>query len=175
MIESEKIRLWAIEKDDLIKNYLWANDPELIYLAGMQILPKSYWEITQWYESILREQNRKVYAIKTHEGDYIGNIELNNLDWRSKSAEIGLIIGDQNFRQKGFGNQALQCILELAFKELGLNRLSAHILEYNKPALDLFEKVGFKKEGIMRKAFFTKDKFHDIICLGILSEEYKIH
>ncbi|MEW6280937.1 MAG: hypothetical protein AB1758_20145, partial [Candidatus Eremiobacterota bacterium] len=76
MLEGKLIRLWALERHDLLKNYQWANDRELIRLAGMNPLPKSVWEVERWYESASTSATTQVFAIKTPEGDYLGNIDL---------------------------------------------------------------------------------------------------
>ena len=74
MINGENIRLWAIERDDLINNYVWANDPEIISSSGLPPYPMSFFEIEKWYENILINPLIRVFAIKLKTSEYIGNI-----------------------------------------------------------------------------------------------------
>ncbi|MFP4496682.1 MAG: GNAT family N-acetyltransferase [Vulcanimicrobiota bacterium] len=172
MIPGKKINLWAIEREDLLQNYLWANDPEIVKLAGMDVIPKTAWDIEKWYETNLSNPNIQEFAIKMDDGTYIGNIELTNMDWRSGTAEIGILIGDRNRRNKGFASEALRMTARYAFEELGLHRIYAKVLSFNQKAQKLFETNGYQKEGVLREAFFTWGKYWDVTVYSILDREF---
>jgi RimJ/RimL family protein N-acetyltransferase len=173
LLRGEKAYLCALERFDLVKNYGWGNDPELIHLAGIQPYPKSSWEVEKWYECSLTNPNSRLFALKTRDGEYIGNVELSRIDWRAGSAEVGLIIGEKEFWNRGIGEEALLLILEFAFGELRLHRISARILEHNARALRCFEKVGFIREGIERESFYQNGQYFSIIQMGILRREFE--
>lgn len=172
MIAGKRLRLWSIEKEDLLKNYIWGNDPEIISVAGMSPYPISFFEIERWYNNISTNPAIRVFAVKTNEGEYIGNIELSNINWRARKAEIGIAIGEKEYWHKGFGTESLELVMDFAFNEMNLERLQANVLESNSKAIDFFQKAGFIKEGILRKAFYNNGKFCDIILLGLLKSEY---
>ncbi|HXE72424.1 MAG TPA: GNAT family protein [Candidatus Nitrosotenuis sp.] len=173
MIPGNLIRLWPLERHDLLKNYQWANDRQLIRLAGMSPLPKSVWEIERWYESVAQNPEVQVYSIKTAEGDYIGNIELLHLDSRSGHAEIGLLIGERGYWGKGYGSDAVDTLCRFAFQELRLHRLYARVLEYNERARRTFEKLGFRLEGTERETYYHQGRYWDASVLGLLDREYR--
>ncbi|MHB2018374.1 MAG: GNAT family N-acetyltransferase [Candidatus Xenobia bacterium] len=171
MIPCTRLRLWALEKFDLSKNYHWGNDPELISFTGMSPYPKSLWEIEKWYEGVLTNANARLFTIKTNEGEYIGNIELNSIDWRVGKCELGLMLGEKTFWNQGWGAEAIQGAVKFAFEHMRMERVSARVLDFNLRAQKCFEKCGFKREGVERHAFFAEGRYHDIVMFGILRGE----
>ncbi|MBI3929544.1 MAG: GNAT family N-acetyltransferase [Armatimonadetes bacterium] len=154
-----------------MKNYQWGNDRELINLAGMNPLPKSALDIDRWYETVHTSQDVQVYAIKTPDGDYLGNIELRDIDPRCGRAEVGIIIGDRQSWTQGYGADALSALCRFAFRELRFHRLYARVLENNPRAQGLFRKCGFKQEGLARESHFSAGRHWDVILFGLLSDE----
>lgn len=172
MLEGKRIRLWALERYDLLKNFTWGNDRELINLTGMQPYPKSSWEVERWYETVVNSLASRIFAIKTKEGEYIGNIELSSIDPRSARAEMGLILGERQFWNQGYGEEAIRLVLEFAFGEMRLHRVYARILDYNAMAQRCFEKCGFAREGVERESHFSKGRYWDVIQMSILDHEF---
>lgn len=64
-------------------------------------------------------------------------------------------------------------LMRYAFNELRLNRINVGVLEYNAASLRVCEKVGFKVEGVKRKAIYKGGKFHDLVMLGCLKSDYE--
>ena len=173
MIAGKNVRLWPLERHDLIKNYQWANNRELVRLAGMQPLPKSAGEIERWYETTIGAADMRIFSIKTPDGDYLGNIELRDLDQRCGRAEIGIVIGEADYQNKGYGSDALMTLCRFAFRELRMHRLYARVLETNARAQRTFKKVGFKEEGVERQAHYSRGRHWDILMLGMLRGDLK--
>lgn len=173
MIQGDLIRLWPLERHDLLKNYQWANDRELARFAGMNPSPRSVLEIERWFEGVANNPEIRIFSIKTAEGDYLGNIELRELDLRCGCAEIGILLGERAWWGRGCGTEALRLLLAFAFQDLRLHRLSARVLESNPRALHCFEKCGFLREGIEREAHYQDGRFWDVHLLGLLASEWE--
>ena len=172
MIPGKDINLWAIERSDLMQNYYWANDPEIVKLTGMVPFPKSSWDVDRWYESLQGNNSIFTYAIKLNNGDYIGNIEISNIDWRTRKGEIGVMLGGDNTRGKGLGSQAIKLLTGFAFEQMNFNRIYARILEFNNPAIKAFTKCGYIKEGEEREGFYIDGKYYNVLMFSILKKEY---
>jgi len=172
VIISDHLQLWALERHDLIKNYGWGNDRELALLTGMSPLPKTSFELERWYEGVVANPGLKLFAIKTHQGENIGNAELAQIDWRIRRAEVGVMIGEREYWNQGYGREAVQLLAELAFMEMNLHRLEARVLSYNHRARRCFQSCGFKSEGILREAHYGLGKYHDIHLYGLLRPDY---
>lgn len=73
---------------------------------------------------------------------------------------------------QGIGRDAFELLLNYAFNELNFHRLSLRVFSFNRRAITLYKKLGFKEEGIMREAFYRSGQWHDIHMMGILKGEY---
>ena len=173
MIASENLCLWTIERQDLTKNFLWANDMELTRWAGATPMPRSSQDVEQWFRNLGLDPEKHIFAIKTHQGDYLGNIELRGLDLRCGCAELGIIIGERNAWNKGYGTEAVRSLCRFGFGELRLHRIFAHTLSNNPRAAHLFTKCGFIHEGTQRQAYFQNGTYLDIEMWGLLADEYR--
>jgi RimJ/RimL family protein N-acetyltransferase len=98
----------------------------------------------------------------------IGGAELVAIDWRNRSAELAVWIGDHTYRQRGCGSDALRLALGYAFGVLGLHRVSYRISAPNVAALRCYESVGFVEEGRLREAQYRDGGYHDVVLLGVL-------
>lgn len=157
----------------MLSNYKWGNSRELIERTGMPPFPKSAAEIDRWFENGVDGGECKIFAIKTKDGDYVGNIELRNIEMRAGHSEIGLFLGDPANRGKGYGSQAIRVLSRFAFQEMRLHRLYAKILEANRPAQNAFARCGYKLEGTEREAHFGQGRYHNVLIYGMLSGELK--
>jgi len=172
LIQGKNIALWALEKYDLLKNLQWANDRELISLTGMPVFPKSMIELEAWYVQAVKNPTNKCFTIKTNDGLYIGNIELNSIDWISRSLEIGILIGDRACRNKGFGTEATIIMLDLIFKQMDFQRVYLNVGTHNTGAIKLYEKCGFSIEGKKRNSFFFDNHYVDVLEMSLLKDEF---
>ncbi|MFX0082472.1 MAG: GNAT family N-acetyltransferase [Candidatus Hodarchaeota archaeon] len=118
-----------------------------------------YWEQYAQYNYIIE--------LKEPPTSRIGSISLWNINWRHNRAEVGIWINRLNWN-KGYGKKALNLIKIIAFNHLKLNRLEAHIAIDNQKSINLFEKCGFKREGILEGYLNFHGMYHDAIVLACL-------
>ena len=93
-------------------------------------------------------------------------------EWNNQCGLLAIGIGEEKFRSKGYGTDALRLILRYAFFELNLNRVGLDVISYNKRAVRAYEKVGFKVEGTMRESVLRDGHKYDRIIMSILRNEY---
>lgn len=105
------------------------------------------------------------------ENELVGEIGLKSIRWYNRKGEIHLAL-KKEFRGKGLGRAALELLIEYTFNTLNFHRLEAEIVAYNKASQKLFEKMGFRQEGILREAKYYQGKYHDIFRYGLLKSEY---
>jgi RimJ/RimL family protein N-acetyltransferase len=172
MIPGKRVNLWALEKADLVKNYTWANDPEIIKLTGINPIPRSSWEVEKWYDSVLSQNDTHVYAIKLSTGTYIGNVNIFNIDWISRNGEVGIFIGEKEYRNNGYASETMKLLLRHYFEDIGFHRIYARVLAYNKNAQKLFESCGFQKEGVEKEAFYTWERHWDVMRYAVIARDF---
>jgi len=171
MIKGKKIVLRALEKNDLRRCWKWINNSEVTRDMGTSF-PKSMHEEERWYEEIQKSERRKVFAIQVGK-KHVGNISLENIDYRSRKATLGIMIGEQNYWNKGYGSDAVKTLLLLAFNELNLHKIYLHVFPSNKRAIKCYRKCRFKEDGRLKDHVFKAGKYHDLLVMGVINKGEK--
>ncbi len=96
---------------------------------------------------------------------------LTGINYINRTAESHIMIGDKSCWGKGYGGEALMEILTYGFNELGLNRIEARINADNTASLRLHQKIGYRREGVLREAIYKNGRYKDVIVMSILKEE----
>jgi RimJ/RimL family protein N-acetyltransferase len=175
MIYGEKVRLRAVEEEDLPRFARWLNDPEV--RKGLTLyLPLSIHDEEDWFEQMRKrpdEEKPLVIEIETEDGwEPVGNCGLFGLDWRVRSAEVGIFIGAKQYWNQGYGTNVMRLILKHGFETLNLNRIHLRVHANNPRAKRAYEKVGFVLEGRMRQAHFDRGEYHDVFFMSVLRSEW---
>lgn len=103
----------------------------------------------------------------------IGRIIVSNINEHYDSLDITRIyIADPANRQKGYGEEALRMVIEYAFINLHMERITLDHFTGNKPAANLYQKLGFKYEGVMRNAGKKNGRYIDLHLMSMLRSEY---
>lgn len=172
MLIGEKVRLRAIERSDIPMFVRWFNDPELLRYLSMYV-PMSQASEEQWFERVLKDETQHIFVIEAADGTAIGNLGLFSIDWKNRSAGLGIGIGEKECWGQGYGSDALRTLLRLAFGEMNLNRVYLHVYDFNKRAIRCYEKIGFQHEGRLRQAQYTGGRYVDELIMGILRSEWE--
>jgi RimJ/RimL family protein N-acetyltransferase len=80
---------------------------------------------------------------------------------------------DSDYWSLGLGSEATKLMMRYAFDTLNLNRIQLHVYSENKPAIRIYNAVGFKKEGVLRQAMFRSGAYHDFWVMGMLKREWQ--
>jgi diamine N-acetyltransferase len=175
MIYSDRIRLRGVEKEDLPNFVAWMNDPEVI--EGLLVFwPMSSVDEARWLESLGgREQAEKPLAIDARVGEawkHIGSCGFHNFDWKIRTAEFGISIGDKSFWNQGYGTETVRLLLKTGFETLNLNRIYLHVNADNLRAIRAYEKCGFVHEGRLRQAVYQHGHYQDLLVMSVLRAEW---
>ena len=173
--ESSDVYLRALEVEDSERTYQWRYQQDVIdSIIGFPYYVSKDSE-RRWIETISKDfsLSQVKLAICTKEsGDHIGNVYLTHIDHLNKNSRIGILIGDDKNKGKGFGIQAYNLMLAYGFLTLGLVRITAYVLEGNVVSQKLHSRCGFVKEGLLRNAVFKNGKYANVIAYSILREEF---
>jgi RimJ/RimL family protein N-acetyltransferase len=178
MICGKRVRLRAIEKEDLAQFVTWLNDPDVREHISM-VAPLSRAREELWFEDMLKlpvEEHPLVIEIRIgEEWAPVGNTGFFHLDNRNRSAEIGIFIGEKSLWNQGFGRDAMRLMQRYGFHDLNLHRIYLNVDQTNARGIKSYEHAGFKHEGRFREAFFSKGRYIDLVTMSILSSEWKDH
>ncbi|NMM63306.1 GNAT family N-acetyltransferase [Clostridium sp. P21] len=104
----------------------------------------------------------------------VGHIELLWIDRVNMSARIGrVLVGKEEYRNKGIGLQMINAILNIAFNELNLHRVDLGVFDFNLPAIACYKKAGFITEGNFRECRKINGKYWSLLNMSILEDEYR--
>lgn len=171
-LKGQKVLLRAVELEDMEFLRTMINDDEMEKnVVGWSFVTSKY-EQQKWYESQIQNKNNIRFIIEA-DGNAIGLATLTNIDWKNRKACHGIKLYGDNIKGKGYGSDTVKTVMKYAFEELQLNRLYGSMLEYNQASRKLYEKVGWKQEGVEKQSIFKNNQFHDEIKVGILKEDYE--
>ena len=172
-ISGRKIILRAIEETDLNLLHKWANDVELQSIIGNIHFPSSMLFHKEWLKKIQNDTLNQRFAIIVPHVGLIGLSTLMNINWRNNRAWHGIMIGNVDVRGRGYGYDAVMATMRYAFDELHFERLDTQMIEYNIKSIEFYcNKLGWKKEGVQRRWYFTKGRYWDRIICGITHQDY---
>lgn len=104
-------------------------------------------------------------------GKVVGAIHLFSIQPQHKKAEIGMVLSG-DYWNRGLASEALDRVLRFVFEDVGLNRIEAYCLVENRAGERAMERVGMKREGVLRKYLYQKGAFRDFIVYAKLRREY---
>lgn len=167
----ERIYLSPMNVEDAEIYVKWLNDfavtdgigtsNRVVYLEGER----------EW---ISQNSGQSQFAIIRAEDDkLIGNCGIQAIDQSRQCAEVGLFIGDEENRNKGYGQDVLNTLLDYGFNYLNLNNIMLKVFSFNESAISCYKKVGFKEIGRRRQSYYLKGKFYDDVYMDILREEFR--
>ena len=100
-------------------------------------------------------------------------VALTDIDWVYRIGTLHIMIGNSNNRNRGIGTFAVTEMLKHGFDDMNLHRIELEVLVSNSRAIHLYEKIGFEKEGIKKKAAFKNGLYVDVAFMALLSEKWK--
>ena len=167
----EQVTLRPLALTDLHRVFKWHNDPELYTtLAGHFRNVKLDTEKEWLFKRIDAKDELNLAICLAGSDEHIGNIYLRNIEWVDRNAELHIFIAAPEHRGKGYGAAAVKQLLKRAFGDLGLVRVYLHVLASNGAAVATYEKCGFVVEGRLRRHVLKKDRFEDVLIMGICRE-----
>ncbi|MGG1192704.1 GNAT family N-acetyltransferase [Solibacillus isronensis] len=128
-------------------------------------------KLNEHIEWLSKQPNTEFLSILNN-GLHVGNIVL-DFNERHESVFLQIYIGDFNCRGKGIGSQAMKIALKYIFVDKQMHRVHLKVFEDNVPAINLYEKLGFIKEGTERDSHKMDGIFRNQLLYSMLSSEWK--
>jgi len=174
MIEGTNIYFSNIEKNDMEYLYQWFSDIEFLkYYDYVSPVPQSEEEVNKTFSEYNYNEESIVFAVKLLADDKI--IGIAGFDDIVKCNEVATLfvgIGNIASRGKGYGKESLNLLLNYGFSVMKLHRIQLNVLEFNVPAIKLYESAGFKREGVFREFVFRDNLRYNLFLYSLLKSEY---
>jgi RimJ/RimL family protein N-acetyltransferase len=176
MLVGKKVRLRPIEDADLPRFVAWLGDAEVRHHLALVLGPGLAQE-KKWREQTLAlPALERPFAVEARAGRsgwrLVGSAGLQNFDWRNRSAELGLVIGDKKLWGRGLGTDVTEVLVRHAFATLNLHRVWLRVFADHAGGRKVYERVGFVLEGRQREGDFRDGQYRDVLVYSLLSGEW---
>lgn len=161
---------------DLEALYRQKNDPEIAALLGGFHNGYSRADLRDWVEFHRCRTDEVLWIVADSQHDRcVGHVGLYKIDHRVRRAEFAILLGERSVWGQGLGEACTRFAMRYAFAQLNLNRLYLSVLETNRRAQSLYEKLGFQLEGRLRQECYQDGRYVDLLLMAILRNEYMPH
>ena len=173
-IEAERVRVRLLAESDLPALFEVNSDE-----AVTRLLPYATWtgpaDGEAWFARMAGLQAtglalQLVVAEKASDRA-IGTCLLFRLEEGSQRAELGYVLGRAHWG-RGLMQEALRALIDRAFGPMGLRRLEAEVDVRNGASARLLQRLGFRREGLLRQRWVAKGEAKDVEIFGLLRDEW---
>ncbi len=175
LLRGRKTRLTALVAADLAVIARWYQDANFMRLLdATPAYPKTEAALNRdWLEEMQKAKDAFLFGVRLLEDDaLVGFIELDGILWTHQNAWLGIGLDPAHWEQ-GYGQDALRLALGFAFRELNLHRVQLTVFDYNQRAIAVYEKLGFRREGVFREFLQRDGEHHDMVLYGLLRREWQ--
>jgi RimJ/RimL family protein N-acetyltransferase len=174
-LQDGTVALRALEPKDAEFTVAWRNDPEVRDQILSFRFPVSHVMEANFIDRAIAGdgiQQCVAGIVDASDGALCGIAYLRDIEWISRNAAFGLMIGRRDRQRRGLGRRALRLMLHHGFDVLNLERIYLYVVEYNLPARRLYETSGFAYEGALRKHVALGGRRFDLLVMGMLRDEF---
>jgi ribosomal-protein-alanine N-acetyltransferase len=173
-LESNQLLLRKIKPSDAEDIFLFMSDEGTVknfLIAPHKTIEETLKQIKT--SNKLYEKKKQIQWGVTKKGSsaVIGTIGFHNLNVRDFQTEVGGLLSRPYWRG-GIMTEALLTILTFGFEKMAFNRIYGLIHPDNIASISLGEKVGFRKEGLLREGRFFNNQFYDLALYSLLKKDY---
>lgn len=145
-------------------------DPEVARLTGCKEAFTQE-EVVSFFHRSLEDGDRRFFLLTDQQGQIIGETVISDIDWDLMCANFRICIFRE--RGRGLGTWATEVTRDFAFEELKLHRLELDVFSFNPRAERVYEKAGFRREGVRRDALLDGGKYADDILMAMLETDWR--
>jgi [ribosomal protein S5]-alanine N-acetyltransferase len=173
-LESERLILKPLSLSFLSKEYVnWMNDTEVnefLSSGGDYSLHK----LKVFLSEVEKNEILFWAVIIKHSGKHIGNIKIDPVEIKHGICEYGIMMGDKTEWGKGFAKESSKLVIEFCFKSLNLRKMNLGVIESNKRAVKLYEKLNFIVEGKLINHVSSNGQFVNVLRMALFNQNYVV-
>lgn len=166
--------LRSVDETDLPTIRQWRRDRSLRNLTHGFRYPSNDVMERAWFENKVLHgaPEHAVFAIQSELNEAIGLAQLSPIDPLHRNAKLGIYIAENPARGNGTGERALHELLEFGFHDLNLHKIFLEVTADNHPAIALYEKTGFTREGCLRDHYWVNGSSRDVVIMALFAADY---
>lgn len=157
-------------KNDIPIRVNWINDSRINQTMFFD-LPASIENTEKWYANNINSKSRIDFSFFDKDGDLIAMGGFTSISDEHKNAEYYVMV-NPNLQGQGIGKKVSIWMYNYAFSKLNLHKIYLYTNDDNISAYSIYEKAGFKLEGVLREHKWKNDKYQNRRFYGLLKEEW---
>lgn len=170
MISGERVTLRPLTPEDYPRMVEFKNDVEVELLGGGQApRPRTLQAMTEFYDNLLKDKSEVTFAIEA-DGVLIGDTGLFHFDQLSRTAELGIGIGDRAYWGRGYGREAVGLLVDYGFRMHNLRKIWLETHGSNERAIRSYLGAGFVEEGRQRQHVWSGGGYQDLVLMAIFRD-----
>ncbi len=168
----DRIYLSPMNIEDTEQYVKWLNDFRVTDGVGHGSHIINIESEKKWMEETTNEQKYCFAIIKLENDELIGNCGIDKISFKDRIGTLGIFIGEEENRNKGYGSETLRLLLDYGFNYLNLNNIDLCVKSFNERAINCYKKVGFKEYGRRKCSYYLNGKYYDDVLMQVLKEEF---
>ena len=174
LLEGELVRLTPVLREDLPDFVGWYTSLEYFRYFGTLTRLSTLEHEEEWFSKLHKDKDNLQFAIRPLEQiKAIGYCLIMDIHWQAQNCTVGIGIGAPDYRDKGYGSDALRVLLKYCFMELNMHRVGLSVIGFNERAIQSYRKVGFTQDAVAREAMLRDGRYYDSIEMSILRHEWE--
>lgn len=148
----------------------WVNDLEVMQYFAMRQQRIEEEEERRYLETLLTSKTDRAFSVYTDgEGgsEYVGQCSVNQIYWPARNGRVFLVVR-RSMQGRGFGPAALRALVDEAFGPMDLHKLWLIVRRDNRQAQAMYLRAGFEFEGVLRDEYCVKDRYFDMVRMGLV-------
>lgn len=131
----------------------------------------------QWFESLGKNDRNHVFTIVDLEKDNqpVGTMGIHNISWVDRTAVTGACILKKEYREKRYGREAKELLLEWAFRSLNLEIILSEVVAFNERSIRYSLACGYEEVARIPNMNLRKGARHESVILQITKDAWENH
>lgn len=172
-LRGERVFFRPIQTEDVLLIYQWFNDPITTYFMFTGQKPETLDQIKKLVEDRVQSEHNTIFiVVNKNTNEAIGLVGLYEINYTARKAEMRIIIGNENFRGRGYGTEITELITYYGFDRLNLNRIYLGVTDENIGGINAYKRAGYVYEGTLKQDVYRNSQYYDGIRMAILREDY---
>lgn len=172
-LETDRLVLIPLSMDHVSENYVnWMNDPRVIrYLesGGDYTIEK----LKAYLTSVVQSEILFWAIHKKSDRKHIGNIKIDPINLKHGLGEYGILMGDRAEWGRGYAKEASKAVIDYCFFKVNLRKITLGVVAENSPAVELYKKLNFRIEGLLKEHQYYEGNLCDILRMALFNTNYQ--
>jgi [ribosomal protein S5]-alanine N-acetyltransferase len=172
-LDLKSIYLKQLNQDDVTDDYVgWLNDPEITkYLEIRHTTQPFTTDTVKNFVAQCHKDHRHHWGIFVH-NKHVGNVSCSLYNYANNSVDVSILVGDRTYWGKNLGRIAVGAATNHLFTVSGFNCIQSGAYSVHVACINLFSKLGFRKEAVLKDVAIIEGQLVDVVKFGLLKSEW---